>query len=328
MTAVYFATNRLSDGGGAFGYGAKIVGTDASKITFAVANVSNTTLGDESSGRIDGIADKTPLNFSAATTNAIVNSGKNLLVFIHGFDNSFEDAIKRAAFNREWFASSGNVAADMTVVAFTWPSLGQLFEPPPHLPADGYMTDQAQAGKSGWHIAYFLEVIEQLRRSYKAANPAGRVILLAHSMGNYALQAGLQMWATSHTPGVVLFDAAILPAADEISDTFERPSGGRMSSLRNLCTRISIYYSRCDVAMYLSTTLNLSSRLGYDGPDDKQDKKIYPKAKFRMIDCTNATDFPPVDPPDATHQYYRRSKLVRTDIVAAIAGTASGDHTF
>ena len=328
MTTVYFATNRMSDGTGAFGYGAKIAANDAAKMTFAVATVSNVDLSNEASGHIDGIADKTAGNFSAATAQKIVAAGKNLLVFIHGFDNSFEDAIRRAAFNREWFAASGNAAADTTVVAFTWPSVGQLFAPPPHLPSDGYLNDQAQAGKSGWHVAHFLEVIDSLRKTFKTAHPAGRVILLAHSMGNYALQAGVQTWATSHEPNDLIFDSVILAAADEISDSFERRGGGRLSALPLLSTRISTYYSRVDVAMFLSTTLNLSRRLGYDGPDDKQNKTIYPQAKFRMIDCTRATDYPPVDPPDATHQYYRRSKLVRADIVAAMAGTAAGDHVF
>jgi esterase/lipase superfamily enzyme len=326
MTTVYFATNRLPDGTGSFGTG--IVGNDANKITFAIAEVSNVQLSDEASGHIDRIYDRTPANFSAATTQGIVSTKKNLLVFLHGFDNSFDDAIRRAAFNREWFATAGNAAADMTVVAFTWPSAGELFAPPPHLPADGYKNDQSQAGKSGWHLAYFLEVIDQLRRSYKAANPAGRVILLAHSMGNFALQAGLQTWTTSHLPDDLLFDSVILVAADEVDTTFEQPGGGRLSNLPALSNRISIYYSRCDIAMYLSTTLNLTRRLGFDGPDDKQDQSVYPPAKFRMIDCTNVGDYPPVDPPDATHQYYRRSKLVRADIVAAIAGTAAGNRKF
>jgi esterase/lipase superfamily enzyme len=206
------------------------------------------------------------------------------------------------------------------VVAFTWPSAGKLFAAPPHTPPDAYLADQAQAGKSGFHLAFFLNVLDQLRADYKKANPNGRVFLLAHSMGNYALQAGVQFWFDNRGSADLMFDEVFLPGADEIDDSFERPNGGRLSNLPELTNRISLYYSRKDVAMYLSTTVNLSARLGFDGPDDKSDTGRYPTAKFRLLDCTEVADFDLFSPPDATHQYYRRSNIVRADIVAAMAG--------
>jgi hypothetical protein len=81
-----------------------------------------------------------------------------------------------------------------------------------------------------------------------------------------------------------------------------------------------VYGSEKDVAMYLSTTLNLDARLGFDGPDQKHDVAKYPPAKFRIVDCTKVEDFDLINPPDASHQYYRRSRIVRTDIAATIAG--------
>jgi len=320
MTKVYFATNRVDDGTAPFGYGAQVVPFDITKITFAVADVEGIDLTKEDSGTINSITDKTSANFSADARTEIISSEKNLLVFIHGFDNTFEDAIKRAAFNREWFANAGNAAADMTVLAFTWPSAGKLFAAPPHMPPDAYLTDQAQAGKSAFHLAYFLRVIAQLRADYQKTNPRGRVILLAHSMGNFALAAAVQLWFTSNVPDGVVFDEVLLPAADEIWDSFLRPAGGHLSDLPKLGSRISIYNSRKDVTMYLSTTINLSRRLGFDGPEDKTDHASYPLNTFRLIDCTEVNDFNLLDPPDATHQYYRRSKKVRTDIVSVIAG--------
>jgi hypothetical protein len=110
-----------------------------------------------------------------------------------------------------------------------------------------------------------------------------------------------------------------LPGADEIYDSFERPNGARLSNLPKLSSRISLYYSRKDVAMYLSQAINLSRRLGFDGPNDKRDQTQYPTAMFRIVDCTEVRDFDPLSPPDATHQYYRRSKIVRSDIAAAMA---------
>jgi esterase/lipase superfamily enzyme len=320
MTTVYFATNRKPDPTAAGGFGSAIAANQPDAITYAVADVTGIALAQEGSGTIAGISSSQQGVFSDAATSAIIGARKNLLVFVHGFDNSFEDAITRAAYNREWLAASGQAAADTTVVAFTWPSAGNLVAPPPHLPVDAYLNDQAQAGKSGFHLAFFLNVIDQLRADYKKANPNGRVFLLAHSMGNYVLQSGIQFWFDNRGSADLMFDEIFLPGADEIFDSFERPNGARLSNLPKLTNRISLYHSRKDIAMFLSTTVNLSSRLGFDGPDDKRDPALYPPARSRTLDCTEVADFDLASPPDATYQYYRRSKIVRADIVAAMAG--------
>jgi esterase/lipase superfamily enzyme len=321
MTTVYFATNRMEDAAAAGGYGAKIVANDPGNIVYAVAEVDGIDLKVENSGRIASITDKYSGVFTDAATSAIIGAGKNLLVFIHGFANSFEDAIKRAAFNREWFAASGQAAADVTMIAFTWPSAGNLFAAPPHMPPDAYLADQTMAGRSGYHLAFFFNVIDQLCADFKKKHPDRRVFLLAHSMGNYALQAGVQSWFGMGGSPDLFFDEVFLAAADERADSFETPLGGRLSKLKDLADRISIYYSEKDVAMYLSTTVNFDRRLGFDGPNDKHDAAQYPPATFRMLDCTEVEDFNPVVPPDATHQYYRRSKIVRADFVATMANT-------
>jgi esterase/lipase superfamily enzyme len=315
MTRVYFATNRKRDGTGTFGYGSQSVGGDPTQSTYAVADVSHIVLPDETSGHIDAISEQHSGDFTANVLDEIVNTQKHLLLFIHGFANSFEDAIKRAAFNREWLVEGG---ADMQVVAFTWPSAGDLIAAPPHMPPDAYLADQVQAGRSGIHLAYFLDSIARLKAGYRQANPTGRVVLLAHSMGNYALQAAIQAWFQGTPPQQQIFDEVLLPGADEVDDTFDRPSGGRLSDLPKISGRVTVYHSWRDVAMYLSGTINVDCRLGFNGPAQKHDTSRYPPAKFRIQDCAMATDYDPLNPPDATHQYYRRSKIVRSDIVAAI----------
>src|SRR5205814_2903958 len=122
MVQVYFATNRKPDATLPLGFGAEIVQNQPQLITYAVADVEGTALDQEGSGAIVSITDRTPGTWSDAATKAIMAGGRNLLVFIHGFDNAFEDAIKRAAFNAEWFRASGVAAADTTVLAFSWPS--------------------------------------------------------------------------------------------------------------------------------------------------------------------------------------------------------------
>jgi len=312
MTTVYFATNRKKDGTGQFGYGGELVPFDAAAVAYAFTEVSNIQLPDENSGTIGQIKDLTAGNFSAATQQAIVNSGRNLLVFIHGASNKFEDAIKRAAFNCEWLGDFGN-AAKTTVVAFTWPG-AEIISGNTLV---GYKRDQMQAGKSGFHLQLFLKNIFSLRQQLLAAHPNARVFLLAHSMGNHALQAGIRSWFEAHGPDELIFDQVFHAAPDEVADTYEHAGAG-MRNLTRLSDRISIYYSREDRLMWASAAANNNQRLGFNGPIDKMDSDLYPESKFRIVDCTQALDFSLLVPLDASHQYYRRSKAVRKDIVACM----------
>jgi esterase/lipase superfamily enzyme len=319
-TSVYFVTNRRKSGAG---YTDKIVKNDPSQMTFAVATVTGTDLAQEDSGKITSISDISFGGFTPQVADRIVSSGKNLLIFIHGFANAFNDAIKRAAFNREWLAASGEPLVDTTVVTFTWPSKGDVFAAPPHIPTADYQADQARAGQSGFHLAHFFKVVEELATKFRQAKPDGRVFLLCHSMGNYALQAGVQGFFGMGGPTAPIFDEAILAAADERWDTLLNPNGGRLSNLPKLAKRITAYYSERDVAMILALAMNFLQRLGFDGPKDKTDPDEYPKSRFRFVEVTKVDDYDRFNPPDASHQYYRRSKKVRADIVSVLTNTAA-----
>jgi esterase/lipase superfamily enzyme len=318
-TTVYFASNRVVNGPSTQwqSYGADIVApSDPSQIRYAVAFVDGIDLNAEGSGTITAIENDRLGDFDDGVKADITGSGKNLLVFIHGFANSFNDSITRAAFNREWFAASGLGDADTTVIAFSWPSLGQLIAAPPHLLPDDYLRDQTQAGQSGFHIAGFFKMIEPLITQVRAKGR--RTFLLVHSMGAFALQGAVQSWFAHGNPVLNLFDEVLLAAADERYDTFGFPAGARLSRLHDLGHRISIYYSVRDIAMYLSFAVNLINRLGHEGPKQKANPAEFDPARYRILDCAEVGDYDLAIPPDASHQYYRRSRKVRADIAAAM----------
>jgi esterase/lipase superfamily enzyme len=316
---VYFATNRLANGPTTdwHSYGADIVTpTDPTKITYAAAFVQGTELNNEDSGAIAAISHPQAGGFQPRLVQDIVGAGKDLLVFVHGFANSFLNSIARAAFNREWLAASGVNAADATVIAFSWPSLGQFIAAPPHLLPDDYLRDQTQATRSAFHIASFFAALQPIIAPLR--NQGRRVFLLAHSMGNFALAAAVESWFTHDSPVVRLFDDAFLAAADERWDSFTLPMDARLSQLPRLTPRISIYYSIRDVALYLSIAVNLISRLGHEGPLHKTDATLFPPSRFRILNCAEVGDYDMWNPPDASHQYYRRSPKVRADIARAM----------
>jgi len=78
------------------------------------------------------------------------------------------------------------------------------------------------AGQSGYHLMTFFSRLQPI---IEAARSAGkRVFLLAHSMGNWGLQAAVESWFSHGNGQAMLFDEIILAAADERYDTFEFPN--------------------------------------------------------------------------------------------------------
>jgi len=320
MVQVYFATNRSADATTPHGFGSGIVAEDPAAITYAVADVP-----DPASGQVAGIARRNMGRFSDDVTDEIVGAGQNLFVFIHGFDNSFEDALSRAGSNAEFYRGSGKPGADTVCIAFTWPSAGKLIDTRLGALDNAYLEDQARAGASGFHLGHFFNEIDRLRALYAQRNPGGRLFLLAHSMGNWALQAAMTWWYQTGQPKDDMFDEVILAAADEVADTFEAPAGYRLSRIADLAKRVTIYSSQKDIILQLSASplVNDSVRLGQNGPKDKESQGKYPPALFRMMDCTGVSDFFPPFLSGETHQYYRLSNTVRQDIAAVMQGDAA-----
>src|SRR5262249_20483660 len=128
---VHFVTNRMVNGPPeqVNSYTNRAVApSDSTALTYATAFVDDANLTADKVGAIQQIIDVQQGSFSANAAGDLSGSGRNLLVFIHGFANSFENAITRAAFNTQWFAGSNIGAADTSVVAFSWPSLGRVIE--------------------------------------------------------------------------------------------------------------------------------------------------------------------------------------------------------
>jgi esterase/lipase superfamily enzyme len=90
---------------------------------------------------------------------------RNVLVFIHGFNTTFDDAARRAA------QLGHDLKVPGVTAFFSWPSQGST---------SAYLTDQSAMEASEGLLADFLVKVSTL------ADP-GRVHLIAHSMGNRGL---------------------------------------------------------------------------------------------------------------------------------------------
>ena len=122
-------------------------------------------------------------SFNAALSAAAKKTGRSkVLVFIHGFNNRFDDAVYRFA----QIVHDSNVP--VIPVLFSWPSRGEVR-------LSAYTYDRESAN-------YSRDALEQLLDSV-AANPnVKEVTVLAHSMGNWLTLEALR--AKSITPAKLL----------------------------------------------------------------------------------------------------------------------------
>ncbi|MHC4108667.1 MAG: alpha/beta hydrolase [Planctomycetota bacterium] len=135
-----------------------------------------------------------------------------LFVFVHGYNNSFEQAAKRSA--EIWY----DVGFDGPPIMFSWPSRGGSF----WRGIFSYFADAETIEWSSVHLKAFLEelVAETTPEKLFADEPA-RIHLIAHSMGCRALTRALVLIADdlkANDPPI--FCDVILAAPDIDRDVF------------------------------------------------------------------------------------------------------------
>jgi esterase/lipase superfamily enzyme len=197
-----------------------------------------------------------------ATFSRLVKNApkRQVLVFVHGFNNRFEDAVFRFA---QFIHDSG---ADVTPVLFTWPSRGSVF-------AYGYDRESAN---------YSRDALEDLLRWLSKNPQVGEVSVLAHSMGNWvALEALRQM---------AIRDGRIAPkirnvilAAPDVDFDVAREQIRTMGPQR---PNFTLFVSENDRALAASRKVWGAPRLGEINPDTEPYKSELASEKINVIDLT------------------------------------------
>jgi esterase/lipase superfamily enzyme len=255
----------------------------------------------------------------------MIDDPADCLFFIHGFANSFEQALLRTASIGQFYfgAGTGPFSKKLHLFAFCWPSDGVLFSL-----ANAYRSDRIDAAVSGPAIGRTilkaLDFVAALRPQDRCNR---RIHLLAHSMGNWALRHALQHIQEQNPLGpTVVFDQAILAAADEDADALE--SDMKLRYLAQLSRRITVYINFQDAVLHVSDwTKGNPDRLGKSGPRHPD----WVPSNATVVNCSkvitqkNVTDPGDVELGDAnetTHQYYRNDETVRRDIVQVLKGVS------
>lgn len=163
---------------------------------------------------------------------------RDVLVFIHGYNSSFEDGAVRAA----------QIVADMgfdgTVVYFSWPSEGEL---------TGYVRDQQTARNTGFYLLKLLrEIVPQARPD--------RIHVLAHSMGSEVLSKAISL--VDRADSLPRLGQVAFAAPDVDARIFGREI---LPTLREHSQNVTLYASSEDEALRASRVLNGVWRLGLGG---------------------------------------------------------------
>ena len=322
MTRVFFATNRCPNSHARpTEFADHACGDDPQNIRFGTAEVNlktGTVRFKVAPEKHVGDPDRQVLGSAAIfdqCRQALIDDPADCLFFIHGFANTFRGALLRAAQLREFYLGSGagEFSKRLHLFAFCWPSDGKVVGLP-----NAYRSDRIDAALSGPAIGRtILKALDFVGRVPADRQCRRRVHLLAHSMGNWALRHALQHIQEESPRGpTVIFDQAILAAADEDADAFE--SAMKLRYLATLSRRITAYLNFQDAILHVSDwTKGNPDRLGKSGPANPE---RVPN-NVTVVNCSKViTDKGDVDL--TTHQYYRNDETVRRDIVSVLRGRA------
>ncbi|MDA7426263.1 alpha/beta hydrolase [Thalassococcus lentus] len=171
------------------------------------------------------------------------DAGRDMFVYIHGFNHDFEYAAQRAA---QLAYDMGSAAVP---VLFSWPSRNTTV---------GYIADAAVVRLSGRRLAVFLEDLV-------AKSGAETIHIIAHSMGNRALTDALEIMALERRvqpQDDPVFGQVMFAAPDVDAQLF----AAMARVFRPLAKRMTLYASSKDWALVSSRKLHGSApRAGLGG---------------------------------------------------------------
>jgi esterase/lipase superfamily enzyme len=222
--------------------------------------------GDPATDFVTRKADYNDRTQALATFRRLVRTTpkKQVLVFVHGFNNRFEDAVFRFA---QIVHDSG--ADDVAPVLFTWPSKGSVF-------AYGYDHESA---------SYSRDALEDGLRALAKNPEVSEITLLAHSMGNWVTLEALRQMAIRDGKVAEKIRNVML-AAPDVDVDIAREQITAMGARR---PQFTLFVSEDDHALALSRKVWGEPRLGSINPDREPYKSNLARERIDVINLTGVS---------------------------------------
>jgi esterase/lipase superfamily enzyme len=174
--------------------------------------------------------------------NRHLPKSRRVLIFVHGFNNRFEDAVYRFA------QIVKDSDANVVPILFTWPSRGSIF-------AYGYDRESGNYSRTS---------LENLLQDLARDPAVGEVSILAHSMGNWVTMEALRQMAIRNGSIPPKIANVMLAAPDVDVDVFR----SQISDIHGKLPRFTVFVSQDDRALAVSRRVwGSTARLGAIDPD-------------------------------------------------------------
>ncbi|MBR1088563.1 alpha/beta hydrolase [Bradyrhizobium manausense] len=217
----------------------------------------------------------------------------DVLIFVHGFNVTFEDAARRA----------GQLSVDLKfagrTLLYSWASAGDTKQ---------YTVDESTIDWSCDHFEAFLQLA-------LGEIGAGKVHIVAHSMGNRAVINTLERVASWQLPaGSAKLGQIIFAAPDIDRDRFVQLA----AKFKGCAARVTLYASSRDVALLASKFVHGYPRAGEAGD------------ALTIVDGVDTIDASLVDTSlvGLRHSYFGEKRSILNDMFNLIAQQLAPDQRF
>ena len=190
-----------------------------------------------------------------------LTKSRRVMVFVHGFNNTFEDSVYRFA---QIVHDSG---ADVAPVIFTWPSRASVFD---------YNYDKESTN-------YSRDALEQILRAIVREPEVKDITVMAHSMGSWLTVEALRQMAIRDGRVNAKITDVILASPDLDVDVFSK----QFLAMGKQHPRFTLFTSRDDKALALSRRISGNiDRLGQIDPSIEPYRSELERSGITVIDLT------------------------------------------
>ncbi|OBV37736.1 alpha/beta fold hydrolase [Janthinobacterium psychrotolerans] len=229
--------------------------------------------------------------FAGVAAQVKASAASSALIFIHGYNVSFEEAARR----------TGQMAYDLgfdgAPVFYSWPSQGDMAR---------YTVDESNIEWSTPHLQAFLA-------DFLQKTDAARVYLIGHSMGNRGLARAVAALIGDQPELARRISEIILTAPDIDAGVFRQEIAPRLTAARH---PVTLYASSEDLALAASKLVH-----GYPRAGDSGDGMLL-LAGVETIDATG------VDTGFLKHSYFAEQRSALSDMFYLIHNNARADQRF
>ena len=229
--------------------------------------------------RIEPLANKA---FYTAVRERVAQSPhKDLFIFVHGYNISFDTAARRTA------QIAKDVEFQGAAIFYSWPSQNELL---------GYTIDEQNVSWTVTDLKRFL--LDVVQRS-----EARSISLIAHSMGNRAITNALRQLESDLKSEQRIFNEIILAAPDIDADEFKRDIA---PALTRASKHVTLYASSNDHALIASRFVHGYTRAGDSGEG------------IVVVPGIETVDVSHIDTSLLGHSYYGGSGPIIKDLTAVL----------